>query len=88
MLPCARAAPLLPAKETALSFIDRCEESIVGLDDRIWEYAEPSLAEWNSAPRRRPPARLHPHDRASSLIHNDIIAARKRLGIALRAEIG
>ena len=38
-----------PAKDTALSFVDRNEEAIVGLNDRIWEYAEPSLAEWNSS---------------------------------------
>lgn len=38
-----------PAKATALDWIDRRELDIIGLNDRIWEYAEPSLAEWNSA---------------------------------------
>lgn len=37
------------AKDAALSWIDRQSEKIVGLNDRIWEYAEPSLAEWNSS---------------------------------------
>jgi amidohydrolase len=38
-----------PAKETALSWIDRRDQDLIGLNDRIWEYAEPSLQEWNSA---------------------------------------
>jgi amidohydrolase len=38
-----------PAKDTAMSWIDRNSEGIVGLNDRIWEFAEPSLAEWNSS---------------------------------------
>ncbi|GAA2095908.1 M20 family metallopeptidase [Actinomadura alba] len=37
------------AKDAALSWIDRQSESIIGLNDRIWEFAEPSLAEWNSS---------------------------------------
>ncbi|WP_198940476.1 amidohydrolase [Micromonospora sp. CB01531] len=37
------------AKDSAISWIDRNEHRIVGLNDRIWEYAEPSLAEWNSS---------------------------------------
>ncbi|GAA1824849.1 amidohydrolase [Planosporangium flavigriseum] len=38
-----------PAKDTAMSWIDRHSDDIVGLNDRIWEFAEPSLAEWNSS---------------------------------------
>lgn len=37
------------AKDTALGVIDRTADAITGLNDTIWEYAEPSLAEWNSA---------------------------------------
>ncbi|MFF3285715.1 amidohydrolase [Streptomyces sp. NPDC003023] len=37
------------AKDVALSWIDRRSEQILGLNDRIWEFAEPSLAEWNSS---------------------------------------
>jgi amidohydrolase len=37
------------AKDNALSWIDRRADRILGLNDRIWEYAEPSLQEWNSS---------------------------------------
>ncbi|MFD0785823.1 twin-arginine translocation signal domain-containing protein, partial [Micromonospora azadirachtae] len=37
------------AKDAAVSWIDRQADRIAGLNDRIWEYAEPSLAEWNSS---------------------------------------
>ncbi|SDZ29880.1 aminobenzoyl-glutamate utilization protein B [Micromonospora pattaloongensis] len=37
------------AKDAAIAWIDRNSEGIVGLNDRIWEFAEPSLAEWNSS---------------------------------------
>ncbi|WP_218566387.1 amidohydrolase [Vallicoccus soli] len=37
------------AKDAALSFLDRQSGRILGLNDRIWEYAEPSMKEWNSA---------------------------------------
>ncbi|GLZ06795.1 aminobenzoyl-glutamate utilization protein B [Actinomadura sp. NBRC 104412] len=37
------------AKDAALSWIDRRSNAIIGLNDRIWEFAEPSLAEWNSS---------------------------------------
>src|ERR1700754_4635619 len=37
------------ANAPALDHIDRNADSITGLSDTIWEYAEPSLAEWNSA---------------------------------------
>lgn len=38
-----------PAKHTALSWVRNHEDAITGLNDRIWEYAEPSLQEWSSA---------------------------------------
>lgn len=37
------------SKDAALSWIDRESDKILGLNDRIWEFAEPSLAEWNSS---------------------------------------
>ncbi|MEU2615594.1 amidohydrolase [Micromonospora sp. NPDC007271] len=37
------------AKDAAISWIDREADGIIGLNDRIWEFAEPSLAEWNSS---------------------------------------
>ncbi|WP_051217879.1 amidohydrolase [Nocardioides insulae] len=43
------AAADTPGKETALDWIDNNEDQIIGLNDQIWEYAEPSLAEWNSS---------------------------------------
>ena len=47
--PPANLAVASPAKDAAVSWIDRNSDSIVGLNDRIWEFAEPSLAEWNSS---------------------------------------
>lgn len=38
-----------PGKDTALAWIDNNSDRIIGLNDTIWEYAEPSLAEWNSS---------------------------------------
>lgn len=38
-----------PGKDEALAWIDNYEDRVIGLNDRIWEYAEPSLAEWNSS---------------------------------------
>jgi amidohydrolase len=43
------AAADSPGKDTALAWIDNNSDRILGLNDTIWEYAEPSLAEWNSA---------------------------------------
>jgi amidohydrolase len=37
------------AKDIALNWIDRRADRIIGLNDRIWEFAEPSLQEWNSS---------------------------------------
>jgi aminobenzoyl-glutamate utilization protein B len=47
--PPANLAVASPAKDAAVSWIDRNSDTIVGLNDRIWEFAEPSLAEWNSS---------------------------------------
>ncbi|MEV1287462.1 amidohydrolase [Micromonospora sp. NPDC049679] len=47
--PPAKLAVDSQAKDAAVAWIDRHSESIVGLNDRIWEFAEPSLAEWNSS---------------------------------------
>ncbi|GAA4856528.1 amidohydrolase [Saccharopolyspora cebuensis] len=38
-----------PAKRAALSWIDRHAGEVTGLNDEIWEHAELSLREWNSA---------------------------------------
>lgn len=38
-----------PAKDTALAFLDRRADAVIGLNDTIWEYAEPSLQEWSSS---------------------------------------
>ncbi|WP_019545698.1 amidohydrolase [Streptomyces sulphureus] len=38
-----------PAKTSALSWIERQEKRIVGLNDEIWENAELSLREWKSS---------------------------------------
>jgi amidohydrolase len=43
------AAADSPGKDTALAWIDNNSDRILGLNDTIWEYAEPSLAEWNSS---------------------------------------
>ena len=38
-----------PAKDTALGWIAANAATITGLGDRVWEYAEPSLREWQSS---------------------------------------
>ena len=38
-----------PAKDTALAWIDRNAAQLIGLSDRIWDNAELSLREWESA---------------------------------------
>ena len=47
--PPANLAVDSPAKNDAIGWIDRQSAGILGLNDRIWEFAEPSLAEWNSS---------------------------------------
>jgi hypothetical protein len=47
--PPANLAVASPAKDAAVSWVDSNSDTITGLNDRIWEFAEPSLAEWNSS---------------------------------------